>query len=69
MATYKEIQKWVKSNYGFTVNTCWIAHAKETYGIPMKNSHNRYNSNSRKKPCPQEKLEYIKKAFEHFDMI
>ena len=37
-ATYKEIQTWIKSNYGFTVKTCWIAHAKEIYNIPVKQS-------------------------------
>lgn len=69
MATYKEIQKWVKSNHGFTVKTCWIAHAKEIYNIPVKQSPNRYNPDIRTNPCPEEKLVYIKKAFEHFGMI
>jgi len=29
MATYNQIQEWIKEKYGFTVKTCWIAHAKE----------------------------------------
>lgn len=69
MATYKEIQKWVKSNHGFTVKTCWIAHAKEIYNIPVKQSPNRYHPDVRTNPCPEEKLASIKRAFEHFDMI
>ena len=69
MATYKQINDWIKSNYDFTVKTCWIAHAKEICDIPVKQSHNRSDPNVRTKPCPNEKLVYIKKAFEHFNMV
>lgn len=44
MATYKEIQQYVKLKYGFTPKTCWIAHMKEMYGElgngRKKDSHN-----------------------------
>lgn len=33
MATYKEIQKYVKDIHGFVPKTCWIAHMKEVCGI------------------------------------
>lgn len=33
MATYREIQEFIKNNYGYSVNTCWIAHAKEICGL------------------------------------
>lgn len=69
MATYNQIQQWIKSNHGFTVKTCWIAHAKEIYGLPVKQSCNRYDPDKRTNPCPAEKLVYIKKAFEHFGML
>ena len=36
MATYKEIQGYVKETYGFLPKTCWIAHMKELCGIPIK---------------------------------
>ena len=36
MATYKEIQGYVKETYGFLPKTCWIAHMKELCGIPVK---------------------------------
>ena len=26
---YRQIQDWVKAEYGFTPKTCWIAHCKE----------------------------------------
>ena len=69
MATYKEIQDYVKSTYGFLPKTCWIAHMKELCGIPVKVAHNRYTPDKRKKPCPPDKMEPIKSAFRHFKMI
>ena len=41
MATYKEIQAYVKDKYGFQPKMCWIAHMKEVCGIPVKNAPNR----------------------------
>jgi hypothetical protein len=34
-ATDHEIQKWVERQFGFTPETCWIAHCKEFYGLPL----------------------------------
>lgn len=36
MATYKEIQDYVKATYGFVPKSCWIAHMKEICEIPVK---------------------------------
>lgn len=47
MATYKEIQDYVKSTYGFVPKTCWIAHMKEVYNIPVKISSNRNSANQK----------------------
>lgn len=69
MATYKQIQEWIKLNHNCSVKTCWIAHAKEIYGIPVKMSPNRYDENIRTNPRPDDKVAYIKGAFEHFGMI
>lgn len=69
MATYKEIQAYVKEKYGFLPKTCWIAHMKEVCGIPVKNAPNRISPDNREKPCTPEKMEYIKDVFTHFDMI
>lgn len=68
MASYEEIQEWVKRQFGFTPETCWIAHCKEIYGLPLRNAPNRQGRN-RVKPCPPEKRPAIKKAFEHFRML
>ena len=36
MATYEEIQDYIKQKYGFTPKTCWIAHVKEICGLPVR---------------------------------
>ena len=35
MATYKQIQTWVKQNHGFVPQTCWIADVKSKSGLAM----------------------------------
>lgn len=69
MATYKEIQEYVKVNFGYTPKTCWIAHSKEVYGLSPKVASNRNDINKREYPCPKEKQEDIKNAFKHFVML
>jgi hypothetical protein len=64
MASYKEIQRYVKANSGFTPKTCWIAHVKEICGLAVKRAWNR--SGARMVPCPQDKVAPIKEAFRHF---
>jgi len=69
MATYREIQEFVKEKFGYKPKTCWIAHAKEVYGLPLKVSPNRKNLKERLYPCPEQKLEDMKEAFRHFGML
>ena len=68
MATYKEVQHWVRNNYGFLPKTCWIAHCKELKGLKVKVSHRRLSNNERRVPCPPEKQQAIFAAFNHFGM-
>ena len=68
MATYAEIQDWIRRKHGVTVKTCWIAHAKELCGLPLRSAPNR-TAPRRKHPCPPDKLLLIEKAFEHFGML
>jgi hypothetical protein len=68
MATYKEIQGWVKEKYGFDPKTYWIAHMKEICGIPTRKAPNRILG-IRTNPCPEEKQKAIKSAFVFFKMI
>ena len=67
MATYEQIQNWVKANFGWKGKTCWIAHCKEIEGIPIKPAHNR-STNGRANPCPDNKRGPIFAAFTHFEM-
>jgi len=67
LATYPEIQNYVRKKYGKYVKSCWIAHAKEICGLNPKRSPRRIGA--RMIPCPDEKLSLIKDAFRHFKMI
>lgn len=67
MATYEEIQDYVLQTYHFKPKTCWIAHAKELYGLPLGTAPNRIG-NARTNPCPQDKQVQIFAAFQHFNM-
>jgi hypothetical protein len=69
MATYKQIQDYVKQNHGYIPKSCWIAHMKEVNGLHPKMSSRRYSPNVRVHPCPLEKQDDIKNSFEHFKMI
>lgn len=69
MATYKQIQQYVKETYGFIPKTCWIAHMKEVLGLESKVAFNRININERTHPCPENKQRYIEEAFRHFNML
>lgn len=68
MATYKEIQKWVKKKFGYQPKACWIADVKEQCGLPVRKAWNR-QSNKRMFPCPKEKVKDIKAGFRRFGMI
>jgi hypothetical protein len=69
MATYKEIQAFIKEKYGITTQTCWIAHIKEKCGLHRRPVPNRISEDKRVKPCPAEYEKNIKEAFMHFKMI
>jgi len=69
MATYKQIQDYVKGTHNRTVKTCWIAHCKELKKLPVKRAPNR-ESDKRQVPCESEEMKQaIFNAFRHFGMI
>lgn len=68
MATYQQIQDWVKQKYGFTPKTCWIADVKHQAGLPMRKAPNRQGT-ARVYPCPPDKIGPIRAALLHFGMI
>lgn len=47
MATYKDIQSYIKLNYDYTVKTCWIAHMKSICGLPVRQAYNRKDPEKR----------------------
>ncbi len=69
MATYKQIQDYVKEKGGFAVKSCWIADVKEQCGLNPKISPNRISTVCRQNPCPPEKVEAIKEALRNYNMI
>ena len=69
MATYRELQDWVKQNHGWLPKTCWIAHCKELANLPVRKAPNRQDIEKRMVPCPNEKQEVILSAFRHFGMM
>jgi hypothetical protein len=69
MATYKQIQEYVKQRHGYTPQTCWIAHVKELVGLKPNVSPNRRSVDKRVKPCPPNKQNDLIEAFRHFNMI
>lgn len=69
MATYKQIQEWVKNAYGFTPKTCWIAHVKSENGKTSRVAPNRIDPGARKHPCPSNKRAVIEQALRHFGDI
>jgi hypothetical protein len=69
MATYKEIQEYVKDHYGCTLKTCWIAHVKELNGLKPRVAHNRISADHRKHPCPDSKRPLIEEAMRYYGMI
>ena len=62
MATYSQIQAWVKQNHGFVPKTCWIAHCKEINRLPVMRASNRRGA-ERLVPCPPAKRDAIDQAF------
>ena len=67
MATYREIQDFVRLRHGFVVKTCWIADVKNQLGIPMRTAPNRQGP-QRVHPCPDDKKEAILEAMRELGM-
>ena len=69
-ATYQKIKEYVKDKYGVNVHTSYIAQVKRMCGLDMGEKYNKSKKeNPEVKQCPQEKMEYIKDALEHYNVI
>jgi hypothetical protein len=69
MATYKDIQAYIRKINGFTVKTCWIADVRAGYGLTTRVAPNRIDPSKPVYPCPPEKRSPIEGALRHFGMI
>ena len=69
-ATYQKIKDYVNDKYGVNVHTSYIAQVKRMCGLDMGENYNKSKKeNPEVKQCPQEKVEYIKDALRHFELI
>ena len=68
--TYKMIQEYIESKYGFKVHTSYIAEVKRDLGLPLYDAPNTVEElkNPRKHPTP-EKVKAIKDALKYFEII
>ena len=68
--TYKMIKEYIEAKYGFKVHTAYIAEVKRDLGLPMYDAPNAVEKlkQPRKHPTP-EKVEAIKDALKHFEVI
>ena len=69
MATYKQIQEYVRQYYNCYVKSCWIAHVKELNGLEVRAAPNRVSAATRENPCPDNKRAPIEEAMRHYGMI
>ncbi|ANU11952.1 RNA methyltransferase fusion protein [Planococcus antarcticus DSM 14505] len=69
MATYKDIQAFIKTENEYAAKTCWIAHVKELRGLKPRISARRISPDKRVHPCPENKQADISAAFKYFGMV
>ncbi|RLB36256.1 MAG: hypothetical protein DRH12_16100 [Deltaproteobacteria bacterium] len=69
MATYRQIQDYIKRKYGCTVKTCWIAHVKDLNGLNPRVVPNRISLPTLKYPCPDDNKLMIEEALRYFGVL
>lgn len=68
--TYKLIQDYIEDKYNFKVHTAYIAEVKRSLGLPMYDAPNAVEELKHPyKPAPELKVEAIKDALKHFNVI
>lgn len=69
-ATYKMIKEYIEAKYGFKVHTAYIAEIKRDLGLPMYDAPNAVEELKQPRKHPTaEKVEAIKDALKHFEVI
>ena len=68
--TYKMIKEYIEAKYGFKVHTAYIAEVKRDLGLPMYDAPNAVEELKQpRKHSTAEKVEAIKDALKHFEII
>jgi 23S rRNA (uracil1939-C5)-methyltransferase len=68
--TYKMIKEYIEAKYGFKVHTAYIAEVKRDLGLPMYDALNAVEELKKPRKHPTaEKVEAIKDALKHFEVI
>ena len=68
--TYKMIKEYIEAKYGFKVHTAYIAEVKRSLGLPMYDAPNAVEKLKQPRKHPTaEKVEAIKDALKHFEVI
>lgn len=68
--TYKMIQEYIGKKYRFKVYTAYIAEVKRDLGLPMYEAPNAVEELKQLRKHPTaEKVEAIKDALQHFEII
>ncbi len=68
--TYKMIKEYIEAKYGFKVHTAYIAEVKRELGLPMYDAPNAVEKLKQPRKHPTaEKVEAIKDALKHFEVI
>jgi len=68
--TYKMIKEYIEAKYGFQVHTAYIAEVKRDLGLPMYDAPNAVEELKQPRKHPTvEKVEAIKDALKHFEVI
>ena len=67
---YKMIKEYIEAKYGFKVHTAYIAEVKRDLGLPMYDAPNAVEELKQPRKHPTaEKVEAIKDALKHFEVI
>jgi hypothetical protein len=66
---YKQIQHWVREQFQFVPETCWIAHVMSDFGLTKRIAPNRIRATARVNPCPDSKRAAIIVALTHFGLL
>jgi hypothetical protein len=65
MAGYKRERGYVREKYGINVETCHVADVKASLGLTRGQAHNRIDSGSKVKPCPEHLRPMVDEAVRH----